>query len=60
MCGNEGSLLQASHKDKGLIMVCRDCWQMLYENNETVSGTTSDTSASAAPSCSGSCAGCGI
>jgi len=43
LCGNAGddlSLLSASHKDLGTIMVCRDCWEKLYEGNLILCGLT--------------------
>ena len=33
MCGNEGSRMEANHKELGRIMVCQDCWSKLYDKN---------------------------
>ena len=52
LCGKRGedlSLLSANHKDFGQIMVCRDCWIELYEENRMVCGSTG--SSSSCPSC---------
>jgi len=43
LCSNGGedtSLLEASHKELGRIMVCGDCWRDLYQENRIVYGTT--------------------
>ena len=51
LCSNGGegtSLLEANHKELGRIMVCRDCWRDLYEENSLVYGST----------CSGKCCAC--
>ncbi|MFP4045845.1 MAG: hypothetical protein ACLFS3_02185 [Candidatus Aenigmatarchaeota archaeon] len=49
LCGKDGTLFQAEHKEKGKIMVCRECWKKLYEKNETVTSSSG---------CGGSCGGC--
>ena len=44
LCGKKGedlSLLSASHKELGRIMICRECWVKLYKKNRMVCGTTS-------------------
>ena len=51
LCGKGGegiSMLGASHKELGWIMICQDCWQDLSSKNRMVAGS----------SCSGRCAGC--
>jgi ribosome-binding protein aMBF1 (putative translation factor) len=53
LCGKNGddlSLLSANHKDRGYVMVCRDCWVKLYDGNRMVCGTTGS---------GGSCPTCG-
>ena len=52
LCGNEGTVLEANHKEKGKVMICSDCWEDLYDNNQLVSGLTGEGGAG------GSCAGC--
>jgi hypothetical protein len=44
LCGKSGedlSLLLADHKDLGEIMVCRECWGKLYEENRMMLDTSS-------------------
>jgi len=33
LCGNEGSRMEADHKELGRIMVCQECWSKLYDEN---------------------------
>jgi ribosome-binding protein aMBF1 (putative translation factor) len=33
LCGKGGSRLEANHKELGRIMVCRECWSRLYDEN---------------------------
>ena len=33
LCGNEGSRMEANHKEFGQIMVCQGCWVKLYDKN---------------------------
>jgi hypothetical protein len=51
LCGKGGegiSLLGASHKELGWIMVCQECWRNLWDENSMVAGS----------SCSGKCSAC--
>ncbi|MFP4116307.1 MAG: hypothetical protein ACLFTQ_03870 [Candidatus Aenigmatarchaeota archaeon] len=54
ICGADGSLLEANHREKGTIMVCRDCWSRLYERNEMVAGSSCSSCTSV------SCSSCGM
>lgn len=54
LCGKESSLLQANHREKGIIKVCRDCWIKLYDKNEMVGGSSSSEESTS------TCATCGI
>jgi len=43
LCGKNGealTLISASHKDLGRIMVCDECWKKLWNENRMVCGTT--------------------
>jgi len=54
LCGKNGedlSLLSADHKKLGSIMVCRECWAKLYDENKMVSGTGSGSSGGTCPTC---------
>lgn len=53
LCGKNGeelTLLSANHRDLGQIMVCRECWIKLNNDNCMVWGSTG--SGSTCPSCS--------
>jgi len=53
LCGKNGedlSLLSANHKEIGKIMVCRECWVKLYEENRMLSGNTG-SSGGICPTC---------
>ena len=49
--GENLSLLSADHKELGHIMVCRDCWVKLYDENQMVSGSGSSGSGGTCPTC---------
>ncbi|MFB6076359.1 MAG: hypothetical protein ABEK17_04410 [Candidatus Aenigmatarchaeota archaeon] len=52
LCGNDGSLLKANHKEMGTIKICRDCWKDMYNKNNMVSGNGgSGGSVSSCPTC---------
>ncbi len=54
LCGKKGknlSLMAANHKDLGFIMVCRECWVKLYDENRMVCSTTG--SGGTCPTCGG-------
>jgi len=48
--GEDLSLLSATHKELGKIMVCQECWVKLYEENRMLSGKTGG-SGGACPTC---------
>jgi hypothetical protein len=52
ICGKNGeklSLLSAHHKELGRVLVCRECWVKLYDENRMVAGSTG--SGSSCPTC---------
>lgn len=54
LCGKNGgdlSLFSANHKELGNVMVCRECWVKLYDDNIMLGGTGSGGSGSACPAC---------
>lgn len=54
VCGKEGSRLQINHKEKGRIMVCRDCWKEIREKGKSLIGRVSSSSGSTGCSLCGS------
>lgn len=52
ICGEEGSLREMNHEEKGKIMVCASCWEKTSEKgNKVTEGTGSDDSGLGCPHC---------
>lgn len=54
VCGEEGSLREVTHEDRGRLMVCKGCWTDIYEEGKKVAegtGSGSDSSGLGCPHC---------
>ena len=57
LCGKNGedmSRFSANHKELGLLMVCRECWVRLYDDNRMVTSSTGGSNKSPCATCSNS------